>query len=93
MTRARYIPIVTAAYCATFVALPLILGAWLPYPAYDVILMIAVGALFFAWLGTGRVQQIVGADETEFTAASGFHAAFIIIMLAGAAYIRLSGAP
>lgn len=93
MSRARYIPIITTAYCVTFIALSLIVGAWPPYPAYEIILMIAVGGLFCAWLGTSRVQQIIGADKEEFAAASVFHATFIINLLAGAAYIRLSGAP
>ena len=89
MTSARYIVIATAVYAATFVAICLILRSWPPYPAYEAALMMVVGAIIFAWAGTARIQQIVGADQTEFTAASVFHAALVTILVGGAIYIRL----
>lgn len=89
MTNSRYILTAGAVYAATFVALSLILNSWPPYPAYEIALMIIVGAILFAWAGTVRIQQIVGADQSEFTAASIFHAVLVTILIGGAIYIRL----
>ncbi|PTW49215.1 hypothetical protein C8J25_101722 [Sphingomonas faeni] len=89
MTNVRYISITAAAYAATFVIVSLILRSWPPYPAYVTALMMIGGAIVFAWAGTGRIQQIVGADPSEFTAASIFHAMLVTILIGGAVYIRL----
>lgn len=88
MIGARYILTTAAIYVATFAAMPLFLSLWPPYPAYEAALIMVVGALIFAWAGTRRIQQIVGADETEFAAASVFHALLIAVLLGGVCYIR-----
>ncbi len=89
MTSSRYISIAGAVYAATFVAISFILNSWPPYPAYEIAVMMIGGAIFFAWAGTVRIQQIVGVDQSEYTAASVFHAALVTILIGGAIYIRL----